>query len=233
MINFVCVLKSGGDYELEHVWNIKNMLDKHVPETHRLILLTDLLAYEVHAVSSCVFVIPLIHNLPKWWSKLELFRLTGACIYFDLDTVITGEINRLTESVSGEEHKFIMLNSFKRKRFMSGVMAWNGDYSFILNDLLKKKTSGTFKQRTALSGPSAIIDNRSFVGDQEWIAHSLRMNKESVTPLQKIQRGVCSYKHHLMNAKELPENTSIVCFHGSPRPHELIDGHFLKECYAG
>ena len=227
MINFVCVLKSGGDYELEHVGHIQDMLDRHVKETHRLILLTDL------DVASEIMIIPLVYDLPKWWSKLEMFRLVGACIYFDLDTVITGEINGLIESVSGTDEKFIMLKSFKRKRFMSGVMAWNGNYSFILHEFLKERTSGTFKQRTREGGPQAIIDNRAFVGDQDWIANCLRAHKEVVTPLQNIQRGVCSYKHNLMKAKELPENTSIVCFHGSPRPFELADGHFLKECYDG
>jgi len=221
------VLKSGGDYELEHVGYLQDMLDKHVQEPHRLILLTDLV------VSSGMIVIPLVYDLPKWWSKLEMFRLNGECIYFDLDTVITGSINGLIESVSGEDEKFIMLHSFRRKRFMSGVMAWNGNYSFIIHDFLKKRTQGTFKQRTRLSGPEAIIDNRSFVGDQEWIANCLRVHRAVVTPLQRIQKGVCSYKHHLKTATELPENTSIVCFHGSPRPHELASGHFLKECYAG
>ena len=227
MINFVCVLKSGGDYELEHVGHIKDMLDRHVKESHRLILLTDL------DVASEIMIIPLVYDLPNWWSKLEMFRLTGACIYFDLDTVITGEINGLIESVSGNDEKFIMLKSFKRKRFMSGVMAWNGNYSFILHEFLKERTAGTFKQRTREGGPQAIIDNRAFFGDQDWIEHRLRAHSITITELQRVQPGVCSYKHNLMYAKELPDYMNIVCFHGSPRPFELPDGHYLREYYAG
>jgi len=226
MINFVCVLKSGGDYRQEHVSYLESMLNRNVSDNHRLIVLTD------YAEQEFTFAFPLVYDLPNWWSKLEMFRLTGACIYFDLDTVITGEINGLIESVSGNDEKFIMLKSFKRKRFMSGVMAWNGNYSFILHEFLKERTAGTFKQRTREGGPQAIIDNRAFFGDQDWIEHRLRAHSITITELQRVQPGVCSYKHHLANTKELPDYMNIVCFHGSPRPFELYDGHYLREYYA-
>ena len=90
VITVACVLKSGGDFTPEHVYALKNALNEHLPE-HRFYCFTDV---------DCmpVWMIPLIHDLPGWWSKMELCRpdeIPGTVLYIDLDTVILGDLSPL------------------------------------------------------------------------------------------------------------------------------------------
>ena len=77
-----CVFRAGGDYTLDHV----DLLKKQVP---------GLVCFGVD--------IPFLYDWPGWWGKMELFRpdIEKDILFFDLDTVITGDIKHyksLTES---------------------------------------------------------------------------------------------------------------------------------------
>lgn len=76
--------------------------------------------------------VPLITELPGWYAKLELFHMTGPVLYFDLDTVITGDLSE----IASYPHQFTMLRDFTHPEYpASGVMAWHGDYGFLFDKL--------------------------------------------------------------------------------------------------
>lgn len=136
--------------------------------------------------------IPLRDNLPGWWSKIELFRMKNV-FYLDLDTIITGEIFDMVE----RSYDFAMLEDFgKTKTLASGVMAWGEAEDIYLNFMLT---------------PNEIMNNMR--GDQDYIA-ATRPDAEKMQEI--FPRRIHSYKIH-----GLRETTSILCFHGKPRPHEV------------
>src|SRR5690554_2916161 len=97
MARKVCVLRSGGDFTPRHV----QVLADQVPG---LVCLSD-------APVPGVETIPLQHNWPAWWSKLELCRpdIEGDLLYLDLDTVVPGDLAPLIEAANG---KTTMLSDF-------------------------------------------------------------------------------------------------------------------------
>ena len=75
-ITFLCVLKTGGQYNASHVERLRWQVGQEV------VCLTD--DPEVQGAT-----IPLTENWPGWWSKLELFKHNlGKCCYLDLDVTV-------------------------------------------------------------------------------------------------------------------------------------------------
>jgi hypothetical protein len=144
---------------------------------------------------------PLPHaGLNGWWNKLALFKKDlfpagETIIYVDLDTVITGSLDDIVKY----DGKFAILRDFYRYNgFGSGVMIWNGDWSYIWDSW-------------DIAGMPEIHG-----GDQAWIEQVV--NKPDL--LQNVFPGrFVSYKVHA--SQSIPKGASVVCFHGLPRPHEV------------
>lgn len=83
------VLRSGGEYGPEHVQAIQRQLAKWAPSA----VLTCLSDVDIPGVER----IPLKHDWPGWWAKLELFGwdMPDDFLYTDLDNVIFGPIDEL------------------------------------------------------------------------------------------------------------------------------------------
>lgn len=202
-ITVVCVLRSGGDYTPEYVSRLQNGVSRHLKAKHRFICLTDV---QVPCES-----VSIAHGWPGWWSKIELFRSDifpeGLVIYFDLDTVIVGDISPLILA-EVEAMSFFMLEGFHiSRRWASGIMAWNNTGH--LDDVYS-----SFHYQT---------HSRKYLNDQEWIS----LCGGQIQPIQSLLPGIVSYKHHC-RGKGLPEEARVVCFHGNPRPHQVED-EWMKE----
>lgn len=139
--------------------------------------------------------------LPKeaigWFAKLYLFSELDNAFYFDLDTLITSNIDDILEY----DGPLAMLRDFYRPNgYGSGLMSWRGDYSDIWDEYEKE-------------GYPDIIG-----GDQAWI------EKYAVRPpvvLQFCYKGIYSYKQDC--ERWPPADAKIICFHGEPKPHEFTD----------
>lgn len=182
MLTVVCVLKSGGCYTSEYVTRLQKSIQKHLTR-HDFICFSDI---EVPCER-----IPLTENLPGWWSKLEIFTLTGKCLYFDLDTVIKGDLSEIADY----PHKFTMLSDFYvLEKPASGVMAWDGDYRYILDDYDHNQTYPGH-------------------GDQGYISTKVQPERfQDLFPHQIVSRKVTNTRN---------PDERVVCFHGEPRPHEV------------
>jgi hypothetical protein len=147
---------------------------------------------------------PIPVDLPTWWGKLSLFKRGvfpdgERVFYFDLDTVIVGDLERIL-SYNGP---FAILRDFYRPEgYGSAMMAWEaGKYCHIWD---------TYEAVSKLSGGWIELEG----GDQAWVERV----QETAERLQDVYRGqISSFK---VDSSVFPaKTTSVVCFHGEPKPH--------------
>ncbi len=219
MLNVVCVLKSGGDFTEEHVRRLHRGVSEHLTQEHFFFCLTDL---RCEAVPWCT-IHPLQDALPGWWSKMEVFKLKGQVLYFDLDTIIKGDLDKFSEL---DSQYFYMLRGFYRPESLaSGVMYWNGDYSYIYSEFLRMYEGAEIVPK-GKHGPRSSEGLRYlgkvYRGDQDFL-QDVFSGKSFVKGLQDVISGIYSYKVDC-TPKSIPADSRVICFHGKPRPHEITTG---------
>lgn len=202
MLKILCVLKSGGDYDLRYVQNLKTALDRTIGhrDDWRLICFTDM-----DVTIPGVDRIPLKSNLEGWWSKVEIFQQTGACLYLDLDSVLISDFSSIFTTVYNlRRNEFIMLRPFNNRRkrmgaWASGIMAWNGDWSSFFHSFRRA--------------------DLNLLWDQRYVARKLAESHTKIIAVQDVLPGVYSYKRQCLEG--IPAEATIICFHGNPRPHQV------------
>lgn len=149
----------------------------------------------------------------SWWAKMQMFEpgrfgRGERCVYFDLDTVITGDLTDLMEY----DGPFAGLRDVWRRGEMgSGVMSWTaGEADHIW---------------TSWQEAGCPTDDPR--GDQAWITKQMPMAMR----LQDLMPGQFkSWKANCLANWRDPQSgwglndkdgtASVVFFHGEPRPHE-------------
>src|SRR6185437_3375269 len=119
MLTVACVLRSGGLYDAEWVAKLQRGVARHLTLPYRFVCFSD-------CPVPCERI-PLRHDWPGWWSKLEIFSqpIEGTTLYFDLDTVVVGSLDR----IAAYPHRFTMCHEYYRQHLLcSTAMAWSGDY---------------------------------------------------------------------------------------------------------
>jgi hypothetical protein len=211
--NIVCVLRSGGAYTPEYVHRLQQGLRSYLRIPHRVVILTDmdptLFGHVQDSVQSCT-VMPLMYNWPGWWSKLEVFRLVDRpTLYFDLDTIIKGDITDIVEwLITTESPTFFGLEDWLEptKTINSSVMYWLGNFHFL---------TGEF----AVDPERYMQQYRKWplVGDQGYITERVVPNGLFRAIQPYFPGRFVSYKKSELVDRE---KASVICFHGSPKPHE-------------
>lgn len=188
MTTVACVLRSGGEYNVSHVETLEAMVPGY-----RFVCLSDNPAVPGY--------VPLEHGWPGWWSKLELFKLPGPVLFFDLDTVVTGDIDELMLTIP--KHDFIILRDVYRGKInrcamQSSIMGWRGNMSHVYD---------------------AFVENADY-----WMS-SLRSDQDffekaigNATYWQDVLPGaLVSFKVDVQG-RGVPEDAKVIFFHGQPRP---------------
>lgn len=206
MLSIAAVLKVGGIYTPEWVYKLKRGVERHLTIPHRFMCLSDI---ELDCER-----IPLKHDWPGWWSKIEIFSpglISGPTLYLDLDTIITGNIDGFADL----PYDFAMLKNFNETEMVGSGVMW-----------FKKRAPAVVYERF-IQDPQRIIDHYeavklgSYRGDQAFIYDVLDRQVDKIS-----SPALRSYKKHCRGG--LPEGTSIVAFHGRPRPSE-INPSWLQE----
>lgn len=206
-LTVVCVLKSGGGYTSRYVDCMQSMVARHLSLPHRFVCFSD--------VIDGPGTQPLQYGLPGWWSKLELFMVKGPVLYFDLDTVIFGDIDRLGKAaMEMPENTMKMLTPFNAKRrqageWASGVMAWNGDFRYLLDGVPSDKGHVFYKG-----------------WDQVYIFTELLKHGVPISSINQ-SAAIYSYRRHCQIAGP-PPDAEVICFHGNSRPHTAREA-WVKE----
>jgi len=178
----LCVLRSGGDYKPEHVQRLAAM----VPD---LFCLSDVPVDGVPCI-------PLLHDWPGWWSKLEICRpdIAGDVFFLDLDTLVL--------SMPAMPDRDTVLSEF-------------GDSSAIGSGLmyLTAETRARIWQDW-IRCPERQIEQHKKRGDQSYLLQRLRN-------ADKWQRRAKVYSYKMHCKRGIPQDAEIVCFHGKPRPWDV------------
>ncbi len=194
MLTVACVLKSGGIYDATWVARLRDGVKRHLPMDHRFVCLSD--------VDVPCERIPLEHDWPGWWSKIELFRLEGSVLYFDLDTAIVGNIENI--GVHAHSAHFTMLRDFYAQgHFGSGIMSWYGAHHAHL-----------LYYEFARNAAKQMDTQRKRMGDQAYIEETF--GGGPIRAWQDVvDDQIVSYKVHCRNG--IPPNARVVCLHGKPK----------------
>lgn len=215
MLTVVSVLKSGGEFTPEHVRILRDSVRRYWPDEgmrFRFACLSDLPQSDF---ASGIHVLPLIHDLPGWWSKMELFNSVadqawGNRLYFDLDTAITGSLDDLLAHCNSKPNFTILRDFYRPQGYGSGVMFIPSGFGFA--EVWKPFRAESYR----------IVG--SMRGDQDY----LEVAVPDATRWQDVCPGrIVSFKPvPIAGAKlnNLPKGASVVCFHGHPRPWALPDG---------
>lgn len=140
----------------------------------------------------------------SWWAKMQMFEpgrfpKGERCVYFDLDTIITGDLTDLMEY----DGPFAGLRDVWQPGQMgSGIMTW---------------TAGE-ADHVWTSWQEAGCPTDDPRGDQAWVGKHMPMAMR----LQDILPGqLGSWKANFGGQADLiPPDTRVVYYHGAPRPHE-------------
>jgi len=197
----VCCVCWGKKFNLDYVYNLKAAVERNTTVEHKFVVYSDRI---IEGVETKL----LRPGYSGWWNKLQLFdsanKPADRMIYFDLDTIITGNIDWLLEDKSwfmGIEDVG-SVNAWQphlKNVLQSGVMSWDfNPVSFIWSEFIMRY--------------DGIVD--SFRGDGEYLS-SIINPYQRVLLQQKYPGKLKSYKYQVYPSRPNSE-TSIVVFHGRP-----------------
>jgi Methyltransferase domain/Protein of unknown function DUF115 len=212
MLKFCCV-KQGTRYGAEYVNRLYASILRNLEAgtRGRFYCFTD----DPNGIREEVHCVPLPHDLRGWWSKLYLFgphqqfRDHDRIVYFDLDTVIVGDFDQIIK-YDGE---FAILRDFYRPDgWQSSVMLWRGDFGAGI------WWSWVRAKRPEIEGGDQAWIEKWWYGPSWLPRQSGSYGLKLPDILQDLFPGkFCSYKEHCKPYP--PDGTSVVVFHGQPRPH--------------
>jgi hypothetical protein len=198
----------GNKFSLDYVYNLKAAVEKNTTVPHKFVVYSD------KAVPNVETKI-LRPGYEGWWNKLQLFdpanKPSERVVYFDLDTLITSNIDWLLNDRSWfmgiEDVGAVNAHQPHLKNVLqTGVMSWEfNPVSFIW-------------QQFVLSY-DRVID--SYRGDGEYLSSVI--NPYQRTLLQhKYPDKLKSYKYDVYPGPP-KEEVSIVCFHGRPSIEQAMN----------
>lgn len=141
-----------------------------------------------------------------WWQKIGLFAptiATGPSLYFDLDVVITGDLDYLVPYTAPAAAPLAAPANWAQSGhggIQSSVMAWPGNW---------------FEPFEKFKPQWPDISQRLW-GDQEFLWELLGDNWTRIP-------HVGSYKYHVRPSGSVPDWMRVCVFHGKPDPHEVND----------
>ena len=157
----------------------------------------------------------------SWWYKIQLFNpklFKGHLLYFDLDTVITSNIDWIWQQ---NHQSFWAVKDFKylfksrRQTINSSVMWFSTEkYSYIYSNF-----------------DPAVAKRHHYHGDQDYINEQIPDSEINYLDIDKIKSWKWQIKNGGYNFKtrkyfltpeqtSMPPSTSVLVFHGKPKPHE-------------
>jgi hypothetical protein len=208
LLNVVAVWRKGWDVPnaAEYVSRLADGVKRNLSIPYQMTVLTD--SIELHRSDIPCKVAPLVTDWAGWWAKVEIFRHDlfpkGPTLYLDLDTVVTGSLDGFMDSARFPRGIYFLDDFYHPGNAETGVMFWTGmDVSAVHR---------TFDAGHLSRNDAAYITGRAL---QFWRG-LVRTDLQARMP-------IVSYKVHIRQGNNMapPAGTSLVCFHGQPRPHGL------------
>lgn len=226
-IDCACVIH-GDLYTWQYVQNLHNMLSRNLLIPFKLHVFTE---HErpvpPWAVHHPLDLWPGIEGRKKaWWYKMQLFNPMHGLrkmLYFDLDVVITNNIDWILKSDLAyfwTIRDFLHLWKPDRVNINSSIMYWDcAKYAHIWEKFGQQDINHVMKK---------------YPGDQDWINAHIPSNQVKFFKAEQVKSWRWQVKDGGIdpNSKQyrMPEtgsqvsdDTSVVIFHGTPKPHEITD----------
>lgn len=210
----IACVRTGTRYGPEYVERLRNMVARHLPLEHRVVCLTDQ-PERIEGVE-CIEV----HGLPRWWAKMALFgpeiRGNDRTLFFDLDTVIVGDLTPLAEW----DGTFGICANFT---WLSGHPDWPCRYGSCVMSLAPGFGDHIW---------------RAFWAERErWMAECPRGDQQAIeqiyphaTLLQDVMpEGYFVGRREFTERK--PDGAAVMVFAGRAKPHNT-PYQWLKEAWA-
>lgn len=205
----VCV---GDKYDTRYVYALRDMVANNLTIPHEFKCITPKNLPGINCVKPFL-------PYQSWWSKMNLYAprmATGPSIYFDLDVIITGNIDYLadyTDTFSAPANWAMSGHG----GIQSSVMAWPGNWYYPCAEIKKdwpgKSTEDGYK----------IFRGQKIWGDQEYLTMLLGDEWRKIP-------GIRSYKYHCRNG--VPSDARVVVFHGKPDYPE-VDTDWIRKASGG
>jgi len=159
----------------------------------------------------------LIGEMPRMWFLSREAPLDGRVLLFDLDTVITGTLNEIAEY----DGRFAVLDDLWQPGVCGGGVFGFQARDQMLNDLVWEPAVKNPDQTKRLVGGDERFWLRRVIPDADrWqTLYPGRFVSAKPLPDRKLLADV-------------PDHVSVVCFHGNPRPHEVIDVPWVASHWA-
>ena len=225
-IDCACVIH-GTAYSWDYVERLYNMLSRHITPGIRMHVYTEADRPVPEPMIKHVLE-PWLISSPKksWWYKMQLFNPAhhaGPLLYFDLDTVIVGNIDwiwQLPTTYFWAIRDFKYLWRPNHTGINSSVMWWNTQQYQTIWD--------TFVQQ------DLAITMRKYPGDQDYITAAIPLNQRRSFDTNRVQswRWQCldggynfrKRRHQSPGSgTQFTDSTSIMIFHGNPKPEQITD----------
>lgn len=230
-IDCACVIH-GDTYGWIYVERLYNMLQRHITPGIRLHVYTE----ADRPVPEHMIKHPLTDwgiSGPKrsWWYKLQLFNTkhhAGPLLYFDLDTVIVGNIDWIWNLPL---RYFWTLQDFKylwrptHQGINSSIMWWD---TRLYDQLWREFQSNDIQ---------TLI--KMHQGDQDYLTQNIDRRSLRFFPQEQVQswrwqswNGGYNFKQRMYqnpgSGTVVQKNTSVLVFHGKPKPAEITDPVILE-----
>ena len=204
--SIVCVLKSGGEFGPHHVERLCGLVWAHTAVP--VLCLADVPVEETAGLT----VDRLEHGWPGWWSKMEVYRRHGPCLYLDLDVTPIGDLTPLLNAAT--KHDMVITRDYwdMNPHYINGsVIGWRGD--------AVRQLYGEFAE-----APVAFMDiyrtgerwnDQGFIRDHwrgEWVSYQ-----------DECPGTIWSFKREVLTGTSRGQpvdlsNARLIVSHGKPRP---------------
>lgn len=225
-IDCACVIHGDG-YTWDYVERLYNMLCRHLSRPVRLHVYTEAdRPVPDHMIKHSLIDWGFTDTKKSWWYKLQLFNTEhhlGPLLYFDLDIVITKNIDWLWNLNQRyfwalKDFKYLWKNTCTVSN--TSVMWWNTeDYGHIWKTVVDQdihKFVGQYRGDQDLVSALIPVEKRRFF-NTNWVK-SWRW--------QCFDGGFNFSKRKYLapgTGTTMSDDTSILVFHGTPKPHEITD----------
>lgn len=222
-----CVIHSTG-YDWVYVERLYNMLLRVMPQGVRFHVYTEHdRSVPPHMIKHCLEDWQGIGGPKKsWWYKMQLFNpehFAGDLLYLDLDVVIARELDWLDDCSTDyfwAIRDFRYLQKTNYNLMNSSMMYWNvSKYAWVWSQFQKEDIDRVTRQ---------------FPGDQDYLSHAIGHNQRRFFEDRFFEsyRWQCldggynfSLRRHRApgSGVTIQGDTSVVVFHGNPKPHTVTD----------
>ena len=231
IIDCACVIH-GNAYSWTYVDRLHSMLSRHLTPKVRLHVYTESdRSVPAQMIKHVLTEWPISRPGRGWWYKMQLFNPAhhgGALLYFDLDTVVVNNIDWIWQQST---KYFWAIRDFK--------YLWRPDYAGLNSSVMWWDTINYQYVWDSIDQQDLAQVMLKYRGDQDYITDVVPENQRRLFDTEQVKswRWQCldggynfEKKRHLKSntGTQFNNNTSILIFHGNPKPDQVADPVILQ-----